>query len=280
MSAAFNLYGQTARFDGSARALTVEEMRKQAPSIFAVDAHESRSQRFRPIPTFDVLKGLEKEGWSPVAVSQNRTRMADRREFTKHQIRLRRLNDGTKYQVGDNVLEMRLQNANDGTSRYVLLAGIFRIRCLNSLVSDNGHVDEVKVGHTGNVVDKVIEGTYRVLNEAETYLKAPQDWSQIKLNRDEALAFADAAHQIRFEDETTAIQPGQLLIPRRPDDREPNLWNVFNVVQENAVRGGLTGINVNQRRVTTREVKAIDGETKLNRALWRLTQTMAELKAA
>ena len=34
------------------------------------------------------------------------------------------------------------------------------------------------------------------------------------------------------------------------------------------------------RRVTTREVKGIDQDVKLNRALWMLAERMAELKAA
>ena len=34
------------------------------------------------------------------------------------------------------------------------------------------------------------------------------------------------------------------------------------------------------RRITTREVKGIDQDVKLNRALWMLAERMAELKAA
>jgi hypothetical protein len=48
---------RTARFDDSARALTEDEMRRAAPSIFAARPHASRSQRFRAIPTIEVLRG-------------------------------------------------------------------------------------------------------------------------------------------------------------------------------------------------------------------------------
>jgi hypothetical protein len=51
-----SIYTQTARFD-TGRALTETEMRRIAPSIFAVTAHESRSERFKPIPTIEVLRG-------------------------------------------------------------------------------------------------------------------------------------------------------------------------------------------------------------------------------
>jgi hypothetical protein len=63
------VYTNTARFD-TARALTEDQMRKIAPSIFATQAHESRSERFQPIPTIEVLRGLMNEGFMPVGVKQ------------------------------------------------------------------------------------------------------------------------------------------------------------------------------------------------------------------
>jgi len=55
------------------------------------------------------------------------------------------------------------------------------------------------------------------------------------------------------------------------------------VLQRNPrLRGGLKGIsrdnNGKGRRSTTRPVKALDRNIKLNQALWMLTEKMAELK--
>ena len=88
-----SIYTQTARFD-TGRALTETEMRHIAPSIFAVTAHESRSERFKPIPTIEVLRGLMQEGFMPVGAKQSRSRTEDKADFTKHLIRLRRIDDG------------------------------------------------------------------------------------------------------------------------------------------------------------------------------------------
>lgn len=145
------VYTHTARFD-SARALTEDEMRKAALSIFATAAHASRSERFQPIPTIEVLRGLIAEG-----ATVRRTRGAGKADFTKHLIRLRRIDDGKVYNVGDTVCEILLKNANDGTSAYDLMAGLFRIRCMNSLVAQTGTIDSVKVRHSGDVGAKVIE---------------------------------------------------------------------------------------------------------------------------
>ena len=59
---------------------------------------------------------------------------------------------------------------------------------------------------------------------------------------------------------------------------------MFNVAQENALRGGVHGArrddNGIRRLVTTRAVNGIDGQTTLNRALWALSERMAELKGS
>lgn len=281
------IYTQTARFD-NARALTEDELRKLAPSIFAKEAHYSRSERFAPIPTIDVLRGLQKEGFFPVGARQAPCRQEGKENFTKHLIRLRRLDNVEAFKVGDTVCEVLLKNANDGTSAYDLMAGLFRIACLNSLTAQTGTIDELKVRHSGDAVTKVIEGTYRVLGEAQKALAAPAEWTALKLEREEKEAFAKAAHTLRFADAegnvTTPIVADQLLTPRRQDDVGNDLWRTFNVVQENVIRGGLHGVGVNanmqRRRVTTRAVKGIDGDVKLNKALWILAEEMSKLKKA
>jgi len=279
------LYGRSARFD-HAHVLSEDELRRAAPSIFAVEAHESRSERFRPIPTIEVVRGLAREGFMVVGAKQCRVSDPSKREFTKHLLRLRRVDEDQSLRVGDTVCEMLLKNANDGSAAYDLMAGLFRIRCLNSLVSQTATLDSVKVRHSGDVMNKVIEGTYTVLEEARRTLAAPADWSGITLNHDERHAFGEAVRVLRFGDAdgevTTPITGEQLLRPRRMDDNARDLWTTFNVAQENAIRGGLHGIgrdaNNRRRRVTTRAVNGIDQDIKLNKALWVLAQSMKELK--
>jgi hypothetical protein len=47
------------------------------------------------------------------------------------------------------------------------------------------------------------------------------------------------------------------------------------VIQESLVRGGLAGRNERGRRVTTRAVKAVDADLKINRRLWELAENYA-----
>lgn len=278
-------YGQHARFDHKG-GMSEDQLRQIAPSVFATTAHESRSERFKPIPTIEVVRGLRKEGFVVVGAKQSISRIPGKAAYTKHLLRLRK-EDDRNYVVGDTVAEMLLKNANDGTSIYDLFAGLFRIRCLNSLVAMQDSISNIKVRHTGrDVVGQVIEGTFSVIEDAKLALAAPQDWSQIKLDRDERMAMAEAARVLRFADHegnvNTPIEPEQLLHTRRRDDEENHLWTTFNVVQENVIRGGLHGVATTadgkRRKMSTRAVNGIDQDVRLNRALWTLANRMAELK--
>ena len=102
----------------------------------------------------------------------------------------------------------------------------------------------------------------------------------IDITPDERNIFAMSAHNLVYDDlESAPIQPDQLLSERRYDDKGNDLWTTFNVVQENIMRGGLKGrtrgSNGPLRRTTTRPVKALDLNVKLNQALWYLTEKMA-----
>jgi hypothetical protein len=116
-------------------------------------------------------------------------------------------------------------------------------------------------------------------------LTAPQDWSQIQLTNREQLAFAEAAHELRFEDaENAPVEPVKLLQTNRRADVGNDTWTVFNRIQENVIKGGLHGKRIDEngraRRVTTRPIKGIDQDVKLNRALFTLAAKMAEIKTA
>lgn len=276
--------------------LTLDEMRASLPAIFAPEAHSSRSQRYVYIPTHDVVEELIRRDFVPVEARVSRTRDDDRRGFTKHMLRFRPRADlvpgtqTTARRVGDTSFEVILRNAHDGTGSYRFMAGLLRLICLNGLVVSDGTVADVKVMHSGNrerQLGQVIEGAYTVLDQGPKVIEHVNHWRDIALSRDEQMAFADAARTIRFGDAEgnvdTPITAQQLLNARRPDDAGPSLWATFNRVQENAVRGGLTAMgrdsNNRPRRATTREVRGIDGDIKLNRALWQLAESMAALKS-
>lgn len=269
--------------------LTLEQIAHFAPSAMATSAHDSRSARYAFIPTVDVINAMMRNGFLPYRASQSNTRMEDRRGYTKHMIRFRHQSQDGLLRVGDVVPEISLVNSHDGSGLYELMAGLFRLACSNGLMVSESTLDSIKVRHTGDVVNNVIEGSFKLIESSTNVLATVNNWTRLQLTDGEQKVFAEAAHTVRFADAegevNTPITAAQLLAPRRTADTGSDLWKTFNRVQENTLRGGLRGVQRDEtgrriRRVTTREVKGIDQDVKLNRALWQLAEKMAELKAA
>ncbi len=89
-------------------------------------------------------------------------------------------------------------------------------------------------------------------------------------------AFAKAALTYRFGEEHQPITEAQALNARRWQDESSDLWTVFNKLQENLVRGGLSGRTAQGKRSHTRAVNGIDGDLKLNRALWVMAEELQQ----
>ena len=257
--------------------LSDDQIHRVAPSIFAEAPHESRSQRYAYIPTATVLTELRKEGFQPFMVTQTRTRHEDRRDYTKHMIRLRH---ASQINARGEANEIILLNSHDGTSSYQMLAGMFRFVCSNGLVCGDT-VADVRVPHKGDVAGQVIEGAYQVLHGFAPALKSRESMQAITLDEGEAEVFARAALSLKYDDpdKPAPITESQILMPRRFDDRRPDLWSVFNRTQENLTKGGLHGRSANGRRQQTRPVQGIDSDVRLNRALWLLADGLRQLKA-
>jgi hypothetical protein len=260
----------------SDRPLSDDEIARVAPSIFADQPHESRSQRYTYIPTIDVLRGLRNEGFQPFMVAQTRVRDEGKREHTKHMIRLRHAEQIT----GREANEIILLNSHDGTSSYQMLSGMFRFVCQNGMVC--GEVEsDIRVRHNGDVVGQVIEGAFTVLDTFEKIENQRDGMKALTLSDGEQGAFARAALALKYDEDAAPapIIPEQLLTPKRWEDRASDLWTTFNRVQENMVRGGLRGRNRSGHTTTTRGVNGIDTSVKLNRALWVLAEEMRKLRA-
>ncbi len=263
--------------------LSLETLQRKAPSIFAQDSAERTSDKYRHISTAKVVEGLIGEGFMPTWVKQSNCRLENKKDYTKHMIRFRHIQ--ARPTANDLYPEIVLINSHDGLSSYRLVAGIYRMLCSNGLVAGNDYA-EVRVRHQGDIVNHVIEGTYEVVETAHQMLGVANKMEAIELTIKEQKAFAETAHELRFEDSEIgkAIKPTQLLEPRRYAERgKSDLFTTFNVVQENLLKGGVRGFIKNKhgyptRRTSTRAINSIDQSTALNRALWTLAEKMMQLK--
>jgi hypothetical protein len=271
-------------------ALDEDTMRRVTPSVFAEHAHPDRSNRYLYLPTWEIVEALGDEGFRPTFAAQSSPRRFDKIGFTKHLIRFRRESDIAN--GSQECPEIVLLNSHGGESQLQLIKGTIRFLCLNSMISGDME-DEMKVRHAGKLIDNVVEAASKMAGTFDQLMGKVDSWKQIRLNRDEQLAYADSARDIRCPSPEENERPRgwrhpiaveEFLALRRPEDNADDLWTVSNVVQENTIRGGLEGVSVaangQRRRTSTRAINAVGDDVRLNRALWKLTERMAALKGA
>lgn len=272
-------FGRNSHQISGREALDNEALFRHVPSVFAREAHDSRSERYVYVPTIEIVEGLRREGWFPFFAVQSVPRDGSRHGHAKHMLRLRR-DDG----IGmPEAAEVIIVNSHDGTSAYQMFAGMLRFVCTNSMIAGE-RFEEVRVPHKGGIQDQIIEGVYTVAEDFPRLIDATETMKDTFLSRDEQQVLAEASLVARYGEEESPVRPDQIIAPRRREDAGQSLWQTFNVIQENLIRGGLNGRRQTSdgriRRSTTRPINGIDQNVGLNRALWTLAEGMQRLKSA
>ncbi|MCZ5660932.1 DUF932 domain-containing protein [Escherichia coli] len=223
------------------------------------------------IPTITVTGKPAAGRLSAILRLPDRVRDPGRRGYTKHMLRLRRAGEIN----GEHVPEIILLNSHDGTSSYQMLPGYFRFVCQNGCVCGQS-LGEVRVPHRGNVVDRVIEGAYEVVGVFDRIEEKRDAMQSLVLPPPARQALAQAALTYRYGDEHQPVTTADILTPRRREDYGKDLWSAYQTIQENMLKGGISGRSARGKRIHTRAIHSIDTDIKLNRALWVMAETMLE----
>lgn len=262
--------------------LTLDQVRQAAPSAFATQPWGEVSSKYRFVPTSTIIEGLAKEGFQVYSAKQSRSRIEGKGEFTKHMIRLRRA--GQSLVVGDTFPEVIIVNSHDRTSAYNIYAGMFRLACLNGMICSVGGSMKYSTPHSGDIERDVIEASYRIVEDFPLLADTAQAWLGKAITPAQQVAYAESAALLRWDADQAHPAASELLRVRRSDDRTQvgTLWGTYQRVQESLTKGGSVysvrdALGSKVKRRHTRAVEGIDGDTKLNKALWSLTEKMASL---
>ncbi len=268
------------------------------PSIAALAESPRTSDKYNFFSTSHVVEMLLKQHWYPVMAQEQRVRTEDRKGFQKHMIRFRQ-NDSIITAVGDVAPEIVITNAHDGLAAYHLMAGIFKLICLNGMIVAEAQFGMIKFKHMGFQEKDVIEASFKVLEDTPRIMNKIQEYRQIELTPDDKFQFAEAALELKFgSEENEAKEDGALvhigdrafnvpalLAPRRKDDMKSDLWTTFNILQEKIIKGNdyeRTVRHVNDRvikKTKVQGIRGIDENIRVNRGLWELLDIFREIKA-
>jgi len=260
--------------------MSVEQIKKQTPSIFTKTAAPTVSDKFTHIPTFKVIEDMSQLGWNVVDCKEVKARKEGTKGFQKHLVVFRNPDVVINGADGDTVFpQILLTNSNDGKNAFTFTAGLFRCVCENGLVISTEQFNDVKMRHMGYTFEELQAQIREMVEQLPLTVESMNKMKQIQLTEEQAQDLAKKALTTRFtEDQVENIQIDldQLLEPTRDEDKGTDLWTVFNVIQEKILNGDFNYISgVKQRKA--RKVKNFKQDMEINQKLFAMA---AEFVAA
>lgn len=256
--------------------LSLNALRKSAPAIFAGNASTRTKPTYRFINTADVLSALLDAGFVASDAQQTRTRNGSDPSYARHMIRLRMARESLT--LVDAIPEIVLINAHDGTSAYQLIAGLYRPECTNGMLCRMGDFGVIRIPHRANIIADVVAGALQISAQFDHIGATVQAMAERIMTPPEQLDFARTAYAIRWAkvDSRPALDPQKMLEVRRAADNFPTLWHIYNRCQEASLAGGLHYQTATRRLVTTRKIRNIREDVRINVALWQAATRILE----
>jgi len=256
--------------------LNEDQLRTQAPALFTEEPHYDVSDKYHFIPTIDVINEIKANNWYPVSVSEASVRDEDKEGYQQHLVKFRHFDDLLHPQ--DNAVELLLFNSHDRSKSFTISAGIYRFVCANGLVIADSVFESYKIKHLGDRENDVATAVANITAIKPKLMQKIEKLESIELTQLEQESFARSSIPLRF-DKHLQIDHTDLLIPHREEDEDSTLYTTLNVIQENLLRGNISGFNKNTgRRFTSKEITSISKDVDVNQGLWDIAERIYSIK--
>jgi hypothetical protein len=256
--------------------LTQTQLKDLAPTLFTEQPHYEVSDKYHFIPTIEIVNQIIAHNWHPVSVSEASVRDENKEGYQQHYVRFRHFED--LLNPKENAVELLLFNSHDRTKSFSISAGIYRFICANGLVLSDNVFESYKIKHLGDRENDVTTAVTNITNIKSKLEDKLTQLSSINLSQVEKESFAKSTIPLRFEDHLE-VDFQDLLIPLRAEDCKDDLYTTLNIIQENLIRGNVSGVNKETgRRFTSKEIKSISKDIQLNKGVWDIAERIALIK--
>ena len=257
-----------------------EMIEREAPSVFAEAPDAQRSDRYVFVSSRKIVDSMRDNGWDVSRVRTPRVRVASP-QHCRHELVFRNRDVSLSFEdprvstYGDYKAivtpEIRVENSHDGSCRIKYNAGLFAQICSNGLTINLSDMGSFSSKHLGFDSEDAYQLTNEFTSRVPQFVEAIDEFSSVHLGRDQQLAFASRARDLRWKgDRASMVDPADLLNSRRPQDDGDDLWRIYNRVQENLIRGGFSSINTKRQ---VRPIQNIKLDNEINSELWALAET-------
>lgn len=257
--------------------MSIEAALLRAPAIGNREAHPWMSKRFAPIATVDLLEPLVKEGYEIASVQQTVGKVGD---YGLHIVRLRAPGHAPTV-VGQAIPELVLSNAADGSRAFRFSLGLYRMICCNGLMAGTTF-QSFDIDHKADAPERALIAAEAASAELVKLVDWASRMSEKRTTEAWRTEYARRAAAIRWAGPNGTTDPvgvedfSRVLSARRDEDRGDDVWTVYNVAQENLIRGGtVTTLGATGRRTLSRGLTSTQAQFDINSKLFDLTNRMA-----
>jgi len=241
------------------------------PAVIGTEKWCERSSKYNFVSTDEIVNVFEQNNWNVHKVSQvhNQKRTQHKKDFSKHLVTF--TNPDLK-EVNGIVPEILVINSHDGSTPFKMLAGFFRFVCANGMIVSDGQFEPISVRHKKLAPEIIEEGIKRYIDIVPEIVGKTEEMNYLIMNPVEQLQLSTNIINRIWEDDKP-FHASTLIEYRRSEDKERTLFNTYNVIQENIMKGGITS-NFNTKtgkKRKSREITNITKSVKINQILWEET---------
>lgn len=255
--------------------ITLEEAIQEVPAI-AAESHLG-SDRYKFVSSVDIIKNMSDVGFGLTDVRCPNVRKASK-YHVKHEMIFRvqkpDMSIAESYPDPRNpnhnlYPQLRVMNSSDTLCGFKAHLGLFSnvsntgFMMHDSLEESDTMAQGFNHAHIGFSSEEAQTLLLHFTHKFPVIISRMERMSKLILSEEEKLEFAEKAGKLRFASGMSA--PHLLLQSRRSTDHGSDLWTVFNVIQENCMKGGF---QVNYRRA--RPITAIEANRLVTLGLYDL----------
>lgn len=273
-----------------------EELKSVCSYAFATEPTGNVSQRYVQANTEMVIDDLAKINWFPVAAKQVKNRGGSTASF--HMVAFQ--NPDLKVDFGGDVCFPRiiLTNSHDGKNSFKFVVGLLRLACSNGLVIADEEYGKVAIKHINYSFEELQTTVISMISELPNKIKMITDMQNTILSEEEkkeiAIDFLKAKKNYKecdgVQDVEKATQVKEfevsdetinsLLQPARESDAKNDLWSIYNVLQENIIKGKYYEFNPEKESFRKqRGIKNAKRDVALNIKMFRIARRHVRVAA-
>lgn len=255
--------------------ISMEVAKEKAPAIFATKpADYINTKLYKFTPTTEIIDYMKDMGYVLTDAKQSKTKIPLRNNYGTHIVSFQHPEIFVKDNQGG--IEARptivLLNSHDGSRPIQFEMGLFRLVCSNGLMVKSMDMGSFKERHTKYTFDQVKQLISSKVDTLPKVVEKINDWNGLEMTPKQRHNFATQALQLRLGEERLIqdYEIHSILEPKRAADKGNTLWNCYNVVQENLIKGGFQMNNRTARGITNPVQDMV-----LNKGLWQLAEEFA-----